>query len=47
MNLKKILMDPKLVLAGVIGGFLIGLYAPSVGEALFPIGRIYIAFLSM
>ena len=47
MNLKKILTDPKTVLAGVVGGFIIGLYAPPAGEALFPVGRIYIAFLSM
>jgi len=47
MNLKRILLDPKTVLAGVVGGFVIGLSAKPVGEALFPIGSIYIAFLSM
>ena len=47
MNIKKILLDPKTVLAGVVGGFVIGLYAPHVGEALFPVGRIYISFLAM
>jgi len=47
MNLKKILLDPKTVLAGVVGGFVIGLYAPPLGEALFPIGSIYISFLAM
>ena len=45
MNLKRILLDPKTVLAGVVGGFVIGLSAKPVGEALFPIGSIYIAFL--
>ncbi len=47
MNIRKILLDPKTVLAGVVGGFVIGLYAPSVGESLFPVGRIYISFLAM
>jgi proton glutamate symport protein len=47
MNLKRILTDPKAVLAAVAGGFLIGLYAKPVGAALYPIGSIYIAFLSM
>ena len=47
MNLKKILLDAKTVLAGVVGGFVIGLYAPPLGEALFPIGSIYISFLAM
>ena len=47
MNIKKILLDPKTVLAGVVGGFVIGLYAQSLGEALFPVGRIYISFLAM
>lgn len=47
MKLTKILMDPKTVLAGVIGGFVVGLNAKSLGESLFPIGNIYIAFLSM
>jgi proton glutamate symport protein len=47
MNLKRILTDPKTVLAAVAGGFLIGLFAQPVGAALYPIGSIYIAFLSM
>ncbi len=47
MNILKILLDPKTVLAGVVGGFVIGLYAQSLGEALFPVGRIYISFLAM
>jgi proton glutamate symport protein len=47
LNLKKILLDPKTVLGAVVGGFVIGLFAEPVGEALFPIGSIYIAFLSM
>lgn len=47
MNLKKILLDPKTVLAGVIGGFIIGLFAKPLGEELFPVGSIYISFLSM
>jgi proton glutamate symport protein len=47
MNLKQILLDPKTVLAAVVCGFLIGLYASDIGLALFPIGSLYIAFLSM
>jgi proton glutamate symport protein len=47
MNLKRILNDPKAVLAAVAGGFAIGLFAKPVGAALYPIGSIYIAFLSM
>lgn len=47
MTFKKVLTDPKLVLAAVAGGFLIGLFAKPVGEALFPFGKLYIAFLSM
>ncbi|WP_296900225.1 cation:dicarboxylase symporter family transporter [Thiohalocapsa sp.] len=47
MNLKRILTDPKAVLAAVAGGFAIGLFAKPVGGALYPIGSIYIAFLSM
>jgi proton glutamate symport protein len=47
MNLKRILTDPKAVLAAVAGGFAIGLFAKPVGAALYPIGSIYIAFLSM
>ncbi len=47
MNIKKLLLDPKTVLVGVVGGFVIGLFAKPFGEALFPIGSIYIAFLSM
>ncbi|MGD8851961.1 MAG: cation:dicarboxylase symporter family transporter [Gammaproteobacteria bacterium] len=47
MNLRTILLDPKTVLAGVVGGFVIGLSAKPVGEALLPIGTLYIAFLSM
>jgi proton glutamate symport protein len=47
MKLKRILTDPKTVLAAVAGGFLIGLFAKPVGAALYPIGSIYIAFLSM
>ena len=47
MNLKRILTDPKAVLAAVAGGFAIGLFAKPLGAALYPIGSIYIAFLSM
>jgi proton glutamate symport protein len=47
MNLKRILMDPKTVLVAVAGGFLIGLFAQPIGVALYPIGSLYIAFLSM
>jgi proton glutamate symport protein len=47
MNLKKLLLDPKTVLAAVVGGFLIGLFASPIGLALFPVGSLYIAFLSM
>jgi Na+/H+-dicarboxylate symporter len=47
MNLKRILNGPKVVLAAVAGGFAIGLFAKPVGDALYPIGSIYIAFLSM
>jgi proton glutamate symport protein len=47
MKIKRVLLDPKTVLLGVIAGFIIGLYAKPLGAALFPIGSIYIAFLSM
>lgn len=47
MNLKRILTDPKAVLAAVAGGFAIGLFAKPLGAALYPVGSIYIAFLSM
>ena len=47
MNLKRILTDPKTVLAAVACGFLIGLFAKPLGAALYPVGSIYIAFLSM
>lgn len=47
MKIKQFLLDPKTVLAAVVGGFLIGLFAKPVGLALFPIGSLYIAFLSM
>lgn len=47
MTLKKLLLDPKTVLAAVIAGFLIGLFASPIGVAVFPIGSLYIAFLSM
>ncbi|MGD9388781.1 MAG: cation:dicarboxylase symporter family transporter, partial [Gammaproteobacteria bacterium] len=47
MNLARILMDPKTVLVSVAGGFLIGLFAKPVGSALYPVGSLYIAFLSM
>ncbi len=47
MNIRKILLDPKTILGAVIGGFIIGLFARPVGEAMLPIGTIYIAFLSM
>lgn len=47
MNLKRFLTDPKAVLAAVAGGFAIGLFAKPVGVALYPIGSLYIAFLSM
>ncbi len=41
------MLDPKTVLAGVVCGFIIGLFVKPLGEALFPFGNIYIAFLSM
>jgi proton glutamate symport protein len=47
VNIKTILLDPKTVLAGVVGGFVIGLSAKPLGQALMPIGTLYIAFLSM
>ncbi len=47
MNIRKILLDPKTVLAAVVGGFIIGLTAKPLGAALLPLGTIYIAFLSM
>jgi len=47
MNVKKFLLDPKTVLGGVVCGFAIGLFTKPLGEALYPIGSIYIAFLSM
>lgn len=47
MKLKNILLDPKTVLAAVVGGFVIGLFAQPLGEVLLPIGSLYIAFLSM
>jgi proton glutamate symport protein len=47
MTLRRILTDPKTVLVAVAGGFLIGLFAKPVGAALYPVGGIYIAFLSM
>jgi proton glutamate symport protein len=47
MNINRILTNPKSVLAAVAGGFAIGLLAKPVGNALYPIGSIYIAFLSM
>ena len=47
MNIRKFLLDPKTVLAGVVGGFIIGLFAKPLGAALFPFGSIYITFLSM
>jgi proton glutamate symport protein len=47
MTLKQILLDPKTVLAAVVAGFLIGLFASPIGAAVFPIGSLYIAFLSM
>ena len=47
MKLKTILLDPKTVLGGVISGFMIGLFAKPLGQALMPIGTLYIAFLSM
>jgi proton glutamate symport protein len=47
MTIKKVLQDPKTVLVGVIAGFLIGLYAKPLGEALLPIGTLYVAFLTM
>jgi proton glutamate symport protein len=47
MNIKRVLQDPKTVLVGVVAGFIIGLFAKPLGAALFPIGSIYIAFLSM
>lgn len=47
MNIKKLLLDPKTVLAAVVGGFLIGLFFSPLGLTLFPLGSLYIAFLSM
>ena len=47
MTLKRILTDPKAVLAAVAGGFAIGLFAKPLGAALYPVGSLYIAFLSM
>ncbi|WP_295883989.1 cation:dicarboxylase symporter family transporter [uncultured Thiohalocapsa sp.] len=47
MNVKRVLTDPKAVLAAVAGGFAIGLFAKPVGAALYPFGSLYIAFLSM
>ena len=47
MNFRAFLTDPKTVLGGVVGGFVIGLAFPSLGEALLPFGTIYISFLSM
>jgi proton glutamate symport protein len=47
VNITKILLDPKTVLGGVICGFAIGLFAKPLGQALMPIGSLYIAFLSM
>ncbi len=47
VNIRRILQDPKTVLAAVVGGFVIGLTAEPLGEAMLPIGTIYIAFLSM
>ncbi len=41
------LLDPKTVVAGVVGGFVIGLTAERLGAALLPLGTIYITFLSM
>ncbi len=46
-RVKRWLIDPKVVLLGVASGFIIGLTMRSVGRVLFPIGSIYIAFLSM
>lgn len=47
MNIRKILLDPKTVVAAVAGGFVIGLTSERLGAALMPIGTIYITFLSM
>jgi proton glutamate symport protein len=47
VNITKILLDPKTVLGGVVCGFAIGLFAKPLGQALMPIGSLYIAFLSM
>jgi proton glutamate symport protein len=47
VNITAILLDPKTVLSGVVGGFAIGLFAKPLGQALMPIGSLYIAFLSM
>jgi proton glutamate symport protein len=47
VNIKTILLDPKTVLAGVVGGFIIGLSAKPLGQALLPIGNLYISFLAM
>jgi proton glutamate symport protein len=47
VNIRTILLDPKTVFAGVVGGFVIGLSAKPLGQALMPIGTLYIAFLSM
>jgi proton glutamate symport protein len=47
VNITTILQDPKTVLGGVVCGFVIGLFAKPLGQALMPIGTLYIAFLSM
>ena len=40
MNIRRILLDPKTILGAVIGGFIIGLFARPLGEAMLPIGTI-------
>jgi proton glutamate symport protein len=47
MDLKTVLLNPKTVLVGVIGGFVVGVFAKPLGEALLPIGTLYVSFLSM
>jgi proton glutamate symport protein len=47
VNIRTILLDPKTVLGGVVGGFVIGLSAKPLGHALMPIGTLYISFLAM
>jgi proton glutamate symport protein len=42
-----ILGDPRAIVAGVVGGFLLGYFVKPVGESLAPYGAIYVALLAM